>query len=287
MGRKTLGCLGFTFIVSLILICIGGFLVYQAPGKAALAGEIEALQPLSAATLGQAQAGERVVLAGQIDPQMPAPERGLAMYVVEEYVRETRRDSEGRTRTSYEWEHATTVAPAFSLVAQDGPVAIVNQGYELDTPSYDEPGETDVGALRYEGFKPGDQVLVVGTAAQGGISAETVFGGTQEQYVAALRTRASNEQRIGMGLLACGALPLLAVPLTAFVLWRRTRGSGTAGAVDTTGATVPAMSMGGAEVEPAPVAQRTCPHCGAPVTEGTTFCGGCGSRIDLPSAAAP
>ena len=286
MGKKTFGCLGFTFFVSVILLCIGGFLIYQAPGKASLATTIASLDPVSAATIGGATPGEMVVVAGQIDPQTPAARRGLAMYVEEEYVRETRRNSNGRRTTSYEWERRETVAPAFTLGAPDGDLRIVIEGYELDTPTFDEKGKNDVGALRYEGFKPGDQVLVVGAATDGGIAAETVFGGTQEQYVAALRTRSANDRRIGMGLLACGALPFLAIPLVGFVLWRRGRSADASTAVDTTGDTVPSMSLGGAEVTPAPVsAQLTCPHCGSPLIENATFCGGCGSRVDLPAAA--
>ncbi len=62
----------------------------------------------------------------------------------------------------------------FNLVTNAGLIPIFG-AYVIDRPSTSR----ETGRLRYAGFRPGDEVLVVGTTAKGGISAVEVSGGTR------------------------------------------------------------------------------------------------------------
>lgn len=288
MSKNGIGCLVFVAIASLILICIGGVMLNSAPGLAAQAASIAGMEPQTAEAVNGAEPGQAVIVAGQIDPETPAPARGLALYRSERYERETTRGRRGRNRTSNEWNEAESFTPSFVLLTEDGQVSITDESYELDTPTYDEPGENEVGNLRYEGFKPGDSVLVVGKTDNGGMDAESVFGGTREQYVAALRGRSSSNVRWGSILLGLGLLPgIVALVMGVRLFTRRPRQSAVAPA-DADGASVPQVSFGGAEGPVAePAAGQRCVQCGAPLAGSATFCGSCGARVAAPPAEGP
>jgi hypothetical protein len=69
-------------------------------------------------------------------------------------------------------------------VTNEGLVPIFGP-YVIDRPSTSR----ETGRLRCAGFQPGDNVLVVGTTAKGGISAVEVSGGTRAEFRKTLEER--------------------------------------------------------------------------------------------------
>ena len=174
--------------------------------------------------------GQRVVVAGRIDPRLLPMDRsrGFVLYFGEYYS----------TESTWEWDY--TVAQPFTAILDDGPVEVVNgcgdanagwtiarAGFNddcyrlLDLPVTEYNGD---GNDRFRGFKPGDPVVVFGVTRAGGINATAVSGGTLHAYAADVRRDAW-----GRVFIACVWLALALAALLAFlhsVARQRHRGAG-------------------------------------------------------------
>lgn len=156
----------------------------------------------SARALADARPGVPVALYGRVQAQGA----GLVLATTSEERCETRweRDADGRQRSRRVCRDVTIArqTPPFALVLNDGDqptVRVINSSYQLEGRMH----TVDQGRTKQQGFQNGDSVLVIGaTAAAGTMQAETVYGGTRDQYVGNSR------------LLAWG-LALLAVVLLA------------------------------------------------------------------------
>jgi hypothetical protein len=72
----------------------------------------------------------------------------------------------------------------------------------------------ELGRLRYCGFGPGDDVLIIGATVPGGIVADEVFGGTHADF------RQTLEERRGLSVLERRmSLVLLSLGLLLLALW--------------------------------------------------------------------
>jgi hypothetical protein len=83
----------------------------------------------------------------------------------------------------------------------------INGRYAIEEPSV----SYEFGRLRYSGFRPGDEVFVIGTTAKGGISVARVYGGTPEEFwktLATLPDRMAGVGRFGFCLIGLGLIPL-------------------------------------------------------------------------------
>jgi hypothetical protein len=145
-------------------------------------------------------AGGPVVLSGRIDPEtvVPVGGGGLALLQAESW------------RINWTWGWELTHHPDFRLLLTDGSVTVVNgcrreeTGFigRLINPSrkpgtgldncYRIGGKWDVaqeesGRRRFFGFRPGDEVHVVGNLHGDRLHAISVFGGSPEDYAATLR----------------------------------------------------------------------------------------------------
>lgn len=142
----------------------------------------------------------RVVLRGRIDSTQPVPVDGGGLGLVD-------RES---WRTDMTWAWELIHHPEFELLLADGSVRVVNGcrreesdwvGHLLNASkvlnfgqfgcyrlggkwvvAYDEGGHR-----RFLGFRPGDEVHVVGTLQGNRLHAASVFGGSPEDYAATLR----------------------------------------------------------------------------------------------------
>jgi hypothetical protein len=142
-----------------------------------------------------------VVLRGRIDPSLPVPVGGGGLAVFE-------RES---WRVDMTWASELIYHPEFELVLADGSARVVNGcrrqesdgvGHLLNASwtlalddcyrlggdrvvAYDESGHR-----RFVGFRPGDEVHVVGNLHGGRLHASSVFGGSPQDYAASLRNSA-------------------------------------------------------------------------------------------------
>lgn len=167
------------------------------------------LKPLSMTELSSALEGDRVLTLGRIDPRSPVlePERGLVMYVKERCEMKKRVVGGGkRLSTSYTWTLAEKALPPFQLLAGEASMSILGRSYDLRRPSLDEPRRNGSWAVRFQGFRAGDLVLVDGRKSQGRLQADVVFGGDYETYVGDLRTGAPASRKLGWSALALAAL---------------------------------------------------------------------------------
>lgn len=157
-------------------------------------GQVLAVPPLSTS-----DAEGPVVLRGRIDPRQPVPVGGGGLALVE-------RES---LRTNWAWDWELIHHPEFELLLEDGSVQVVNgcrrvqNGWFRASSDANGAGErlddcyrlggTWVVAYdgtnpnrRFIGFRPGDEVNVVGTLHGGRLHATSVFGGSPEDYASSL-----------------------------------------------------------------------------------------------------
>lgn len=160
------------------------------------------LRQILAGPLGSTSDAEGpVVLTGRIDPSLPVPVGGGGLAVFE--------SESWRIDMTWGWE--LIYHPEFELLLADGSVRVVNGcrrqqsdsvGHLLNASRslglddcyrlggdwvvvYDETGHS-----RFFGFRPGDEVRVVGNLRGGRLHATSVFGGSPQDYAATLRKSA-------------------------------------------------------------------------------------------------
>lgn len=148
-------------------------------------------------------AGGPVVLRGRIDPEIRVPVGGGGLALV--------RAESWRINWTWDWE--LIHHPDFRLLLTDGSVTVVNGCRRDESDSVGhlinasrEPGTgldncyriggkwvvayDESRRRRFLGFRPGDEVHVVGTLHSDGLHATSVFGGSPEEYAATLRSSA-------------------------------------------------------------------------------------------------
>jgi hypothetical protein len=211
--RRDFECVAAFF--ALLLLTMGGLFVLSAMQEAENARRLSKSTIRSASALRGAVQGQPVVLSGRIDPQTPVSVLDLAIYYGE---REERTHGTGRygglTGPPRWFRYGPAHRPPFTLVT-DGVRLPINGHYAIKEPSVAH----ELGRLRWSGFQPGDEILVIGTTVEGGISATTVSGGTPTEYWTTLATqpeRMAVLRRYGLGLIGLGLIPL--------ALWVRLRG---------------------------------------------------------------
>lgn len=157
-------------------------------------------QVLAGEPLSMSDAEGPVVLRGRIDPNQPVPMGGGGLALVE-------RESL-RTNSTWVWE--LIHHPEFELLLEDGSVRVVNgcrrsgedwAGRLLSVASgagehvddcYRLGGKWAVASdwenhRRFMGFRPGDEVNIVGILHEGRLHATSVFGGLPEDYASTLQ----------------------------------------------------------------------------------------------------
>jgi len=110
-----------------------------------------------------------------------------------------------RYERSCSWETTSRHTPPFALLLpgqQSLPVPVVNEDYSLEAPLHTNMH----GSTRYEGFEYGELVLVIGTTSSQGIRAQTVYGGTREDYIRTLSYMAWGLVALASGLFIASIL---------------------------------------------------------------------------------
>lgn len=137
----------------------------------------------SAAALTDARPGQRATAYGRID--LPGRAGMVISTTSEERCETNPVRSNGQTR--YERQCRDHVVardlPPFGLVLNDGDqptIQVLGGGYQLE-------GRMRTAAVgvrqQQRGFQNGDSVLVIGATEAGGLRAETIYGGTRDEYV--------------------------------------------------------------------------------------------------------
>lgn len=193
-------------LVGIAILCasIGAGGLTRAASRLDNARWLSSAEPQLAAALRAMPGGQRVVVMGRIDPVAPPVDeaRGFALYLGEYYS----------TDSTWEWDY--TIAPPFTVLLDDGPAEVLNGcrdahgGWSIATPAYNDDcyrllhlpvtEYNGDGNDRYRGFKPGDPVLVFGTAQRGGVIASAVSGGDLEEYADSVARDAWTRLAIGV-----------------------------------------------------------------------------------------
>ena len=179
--------MGRAIVVGLlsVLAGFGAWYMFQT------ADRVASIPIRNASALVDARPGARVTAYGRVYLD---GRPGMALYTtsVETCENRTRFRSDGRTTRDREcsWHETNRQTPSFGLVLNDGnqpTVRVVNSNYQLEghMRTIDLGGST-----QQQGFSDGDSVLVIGTADAKGVRADTVYGGTLDQYIGNTRLMA-------------------------------------------------------------------------------------------------
>ena len=193
--------------VSLVLLTLGGLSLLMANQTASVVRRFSNRAIQSASDLRGAARGRAVVLRGQIDQQTLASYWGLALYYCEQFDAPPQTNRFGGRSLSPRWVRCESFRPPFILVTNGERVPIINGHYAIEQPS----AVRELGRFRCAGFRPGDEVLVIGNTAKGGISAGKVFGGTRAEFWKTLEEQRALivvERRMGLLLMGLGLLLL-------------------------------------------------------------------------------
>jgi hypothetical protein len=191
----------------LLLVTMGGFFVLSAIPAAENARRLSSSAIRSSSDLRRAVRGQPVVLRGRIDPQTPVSAWDLAIYYGERWEPTKLAGRYGTRAGPSKWfRYGPAHRPPFTLLTDEARLPI-NGHYAIDAPSFSH----EFGRLRYSGFRPGDEVLAIGTTVKGGISVNTVYGGTPAEFWktrATLRDQIAGLRRCGFWLIGLGLIPL-------------------------------------------------------------------------------
>jgi hypothetical protein len=177
-------------IAALLGLGIGGVLAVDVPAYYGRAARAEGLLPLGAAALADAPPGREVLIEGRIDESAEPLYSDLVLYVREEY-RSAWSPLGGEE--SPRWHEVERATPPLPVATAGGVVLIRNDDYTLDTTAVTlreaEPTLTE-GARQARGYAAGSAIMAIGTAAateEAALTAEFVYAGTRESYIAEMR----------------------------------------------------------------------------------------------------
>lgn len=201
----------------LLFAAVGGaLLAFALPDARADLTEARALPAVTPATLTLLNPGTRVLVEARIAEDAPPAFRDFVAFERREF--DGWREDGGRRREV--WKLRETVAPPLPLQsaagAREGSAQLINSGYEIESlprrwRSTTELVSTAFGerTQRYDGFGPGDPVIVdavITQARAGQLTAHRVYGGTREKYLADLSERGVVVQVLGLVFLGIGLL---------------------------------------------------------------------------------
>jgi hypothetical protein len=171
------------------------------------------LAVVTARDLPRVSPSDQVMVNGFIDDASTSGYQGLVIY--EEYRARINRDDDD---PDVSWYRVTTneSKPAFQLRQVEGVIPVPGGGYELEKRTQIVPlfphgfGRPRDGDSRYEGFRLGDEVTVLGTVFRRGkqwaLEAETVSGGTPEEWVDSAKNTAVAFQVLTWVFLSLGLI---------------------------------------------------------------------------------
>jgi hypothetical protein len=169
-----------------VLVVGGGLLgLLLARSFGAERARLNGLAPSSAAAVTDAPVGREVLLEGRVATSQPAVFRNFVAFMRQQ--REERRRSGDSTKS---WQTQERRTPPLLVDLPDGSVRVVNTTYDIRNAvtSWEDPQVVDRMETRYTGLVAGEEVLVVGRAAWGGVEAEYVVSGDRQSYRASLAT---------------------------------------------------------------------------------------------------
>jgi hypothetical protein len=195
--------------LSLLLLATGGLTLLVAKQTQTVVRRFSSPAIQSASALQGAAHGQAVILRGRIDPQTSVSDWGLAIYDREH------RDAPpplwgrfgGHQSPARTWGRRGGFHPPFTLVTDGGRVPIINGHYVIEHPT----SERVLGQDRHVGFRPEDEVLVIGESKEGGVAAGKVFGGTRGEFRKTLEEQQAlipAERVLGCLLMGLGAVLL-------------------------------------------------------------------------------
>lgn len=168
---------GVLMSFGLFFVLFGFCALTEIPSAQSQIRQLEQLQPMSAATPGQA-----AFIEGVVSNRNRIVHRQFAVYLREEYR------SSGRTS---QWVKVAHHTPPLLIEANGQTIRVLNNNYALE--------ETDVtveeaaptfsqGAVQTRGFVVGSPVLTVGTVTENGkeFVAEFLYAGTRDEFIAHL-----------------------------------------------------------------------------------------------------
>jgi hypothetical protein len=168
------------------------------------------LKVITAKDLARIGPGDQVLVNGIIDEASAADYQGLVIY--EEY---RARVDRGKGNMVW-WDRVSTheSKPAFQLRQLEGVISVLGGSYELEKRVHAVPlfptgfGRPRTGDSRYEGFRLGDEVTVLGTVERRGkqraLEAVMVRGGTPEEWVEAHENQAAAFRILAWAFLLIG-----------------------------------------------------------------------------------
>lgn len=206
-------------IVGAVFTLVGGVVLFVVlPNNRADIQALEALPVLDAARLSDTPDNTRAIIEGRISERNEKMLQELVTYSIYEY------EDDGDSRSWY-FQESVTPPLWIDVAGESGQrrLRVVNREYTLQNPPgrYEPEDRPQNGSLRYEGFRMGDSVTLVGIVVRQGdereIHAEELFGGTAAGYKQYRR-----EDLAGLTLLGgiFGGLGVLFLVIYVIIVWR-------------------------------------------------------------------
>ncbi len=162
----------------------------------AAAARARRLEPVTAAEFASFRPGDPVLATGIID-RSAGDEGGFAVAQIQQLYLQARQ--------GHVWMDIDVVWPPFPLVQRDGAIMVQGTLAALLRPRYHTEG-----GRRYNGFRPGDAVTVIGTvgreSGQPLLLARTLFGGTPAALVRFLEWQGRAAGALGLCASLVGGL---------------------------------------------------------------------------------
>lgn len=199
--------------MGLFMAC--GLTVFGVPASFMRSREVADLDQPTVEEMQALPPGTEAIFSAQVAPDAPTDEQGLAFAYVEERPEEAFVDGEDGERESQSrnWERVEPAPSTVELVLANDRLLTVQlpQNVSFMEAQRFEEGESSNPTRRTVGYLPGQTLAIHGTW-QGGdlVLADTLFAGTREAYVAAVRAQPG--QMLIFGFI-CGGISLLLLGL--------------------------------------------------------------------------
>ncbi len=179
LGKERRANHALRVLFSLALFACGGLSLWLAHESDAVVRRFLRPAIRSASALAGAKPGQPVVLPGRIDRRTSKLEWGFAIFDREHFSNgPPAYNRYGGRVNAPTWVPQGRHHPPFTLVTGEGRVPITNGGYAIERARSRE----EIAPDRYAGFRPGDEVLVIGEIDQHGVVAQKIFGGTPDEF---------------------------------------------------------------------------------------------------------
>lgn len=195
---------------------------------------IEGLPELDAAAYAATGIGEEVALTGTLTDNAAQVSEELVAYVREQWEIEPANrtdDSTSNDEPEGSWNTVETVVPALTIAINGGNIKTISvgsatlggnmretaiqQGRGSEKADYNGQ-QLPEGSTRMRGFANGDVVTIVGhKASTGDVTPERIFGGDRVQLIENIRSGARTMFAIGIGMMICAPIVLVAGVLGA------------------------------------------------------------------------